>query len=244
MVSDTCYAAETSNRNTLTRRHVGPCLRKPGSYDTAVNSSIDNQRLRACLLDSGFLYVRYIDRQRGASNNIRAARPSRCALTKRETWQSRPVIHCVGRCVTQQRQRCGSWSNSHRGRVKQHNQERANGSASEAVESRHLSARHIPYSRLPFPQKSSRLVAAVAGKSRHVAGKSRACGGLLRCFSRHSGTRRSFLRRKKRIVGGCLSIYVRRSGGDVHNAPCGCRTAEICRNSNIQCSTESMMWQP
>jgi len=37
------------------------------------------------------------------------------------------------------------------------------------------------------------------------------------------------LRRKKRIVGGCLSIYVRRSGGDVHNAPCGCRTAEICR---------------
>jgi len=62
-----------------------------------------------------------------------------------------------------------------------------------------------------------------------VAGKSRACGGLLRCFSRHSGARRSFLRRKKRIVGGCLRIYVRSSGGDVHNAPSGCRTAEICR---------------
>ena len=89
--------------------------------------------------------------------------------------------------------------------------------------------RPVPYSRLPSPQKSSRLVAAVAGNSRHVAGKSRACGGLLRCFSRHSGARRSFLRRKKRIVGGCLRIYVRSSGGDVHNAPSGCRTAEICR---------------
>ena len=89
--------------------------------------------------------------------------------------------------------------------------------------------RPIPFSRLPSPQKSSRLVAAVAGNSRHVAGTSRACGGLLRCFSRHSGTQRSFLRRKNRIVGGCLRIYVRSSGGDVHNAPSGCRTAEICR---------------
>ena len=42
--------------------------------------------------------------------------------------------------------------------------------------------RRVPYSRLPFPQKSSRTVAAVDGKSRHVAGKSRACGGLVRCF--------------------------------------------------------------
>ena len=89
--------------------------------------------------------------------------------------------------------------------------------------------RPIPYSRLPFPQKSSRLVAAVAGNSRHVAGKSRACGGLLRCFPIVASAQRSFLRRKNRIVGGCLSIYVRRSGGDVHNAPGGCRTAEICR---------------
>ena len=96
-----------------------------------------------------------------------------------------------------------------------------------------------PFSRLPSPQKCSRLVAAVAGNSRHVAGKSRACGGLLLCFSRHSGARRSFLRRKKRIVGGCLSIYVRRSGGDVHNAP---SVAE--QPKSAECSTESMMWQP
>ena len=89
--------------------------------------------------------------------------------------------------------------------------------------------RPVPYSRLPSPQKSSRLVADVAGNSRHVAGKSRACSGLLRCFSHHSGPRRSFLRLRKRMMGGCLSIYVRRSGGDVHNAPGGCRTAEICR---------------
>ena len=41
-------------------------------------------------------------------------------------------------------------------------------------------ARPFPYSRLPFPQKSSRLVAAVAGKSRHVAGKSRHVAGKSR----------------------------------------------------------------
>ena len=46
---------------------------------------------------------------------------------------------------------------------------------------RWLLTRPCPFSRLPSPQKSSRLVAAVAGNSRHVAGKSRACGGPLRC---------------------------------------------------------------
>jgi hypothetical protein len=97
-----------------------------------------------------------------------------------------------------------------------------------AVSDEHTT-RPVPYSLLPFPQKSSRLVAAVAGKSRHVAGKSRACGGLLRCFPIFSSAQRSFSRRKNRIVGGCFCIYVRRSGGDVHNAPGGCRTAEICR---------------